>query len=62
MKTSWKTTLAGGVAAVGAYLTTQPDPAWLSIIGKMMSAAGVFLIGLFARDNDKSSNDVGAGS
>lgn len=58
---SWKTTLCGALAALGAYLTTQPDPAWLATVGKVLSAVAVAGVGLFARDNDKTSADVGAG-
>lgn len=55
---SWKTTLAGSIGAVGAYLASTGD-ATLVTIGKIMAAAGVFLMGLFARDNGVSSEDVG---
>jgi hypothetical protein len=55
---SWKTTLAGAIGALGAYFTTLPGT--LHIVGQVLTATGTFLIGLFARDNDKSSEDVGA--
>lgn len=63
---SWKTTLAGAAAVVAAVATavsaqfdnnpaTVPD--WTLVIG--MITAGVGL--MFARDNDKTSEQVGAG-
>lgn len=67
MKTkSWKTTLAGVAAiltAVGSVLTAflDNDPTTVVDVGTTVAAiiAGVGLI--LARDNDKSSEDVGAG-
>lgn len=59
MKTSWKTTLCGSIAALGAFLATQTDPSWLPVLGKLLAGAGAFGIGMFARDNDKSSEDIG---
>ena len=60
--TSWKTTLAGAVSALGIYFSEiqNPDPVWLNTIGSILPAGGGFLIGLWARDNNKSSEDVGA--
>ena len=60
MKTSWKTTLFGALSALGAYLVTVPDPAWLATLGKALCVIGPGLLGFFARDNNKSSEDVGA--
>lgn len=65
MKGSWKTTLCGllGIAAAGITLVAQPildgdpttNPQW-AVFGTTIAAA----VGLlFARDNDKSSEDVG---
>lgn len=63
---SWKTTLAGVaaiVAAVATAVSAQFDnnpatvPDWTLVIG--MITAGVGL--MFARDNDKTSEQVGAG-
>jgi anti-sigma-K factor RskA len=63
---SWKTTLAGIaaiVAAVATAVSAQFDnnpatvPDWTLVIG--MITAGVGL--MFARDNDKTSEQVGAG-
>jgi len=63
---SWKTTLAGIgtiLAAVGVALTAQfdADPATVANWGAVIGAftAGIGLIS--ARDNDKTSGDVGAG-
>ena len=57
---SWKTTLCGAVGALGAYLVTTTDPSWLPTVGKLLSGLSVAGIGFFARDNDKSSEDVNA--
>ena len=59
---SWKTTLAGAIAALGTYLSSVNEPSWLHIVGQLMVGAGTFLIGMFARDNDKTSESVGAKS
>lgn len=59
---SWKTTLCGGLAALGTYLSTQKDPEWLGFVGTILTGLGTAGIGAFARDNDKSSEQVGAGN
>lgn len=59
MKSSWKTTVAGAVAALGAYFSSMPDT-WAHVAGQIMTAAGTFLIGLFARDNNVTSEQAGA--
>lgn len=62
---SWKTNVCGvsaAVVAIGNALiatfdgvdTTNPD--WPVVIATIVAAVGL----LFARDNDKSSEDVGA--
>ena len=63
---SWKTTLCGvlGIVAAGITLIAQPildgDPSTVpqwTVFGTSIAAA----VGLlFARDNDRSSEDVGA--
>lgn len=58
--TSWKTLVAGLLGAAGAYLKTIPDPAWLSGLGGLMESAGIALLGWFARDDDRTSEQVGA--
>lgn len=52
--------MCGAVAALGTYLATIPDPAWLGTLGKVLVAVATAGIGLFARDNDKTSEDVNA--
>lgn len=52
---NWRTTLGGILAAIGQYLETIVDPAWVSAIGKVLSIAGVFIIGLTARDTNVST-------
>lgn len=65
MKTSWKTTLfgAGGLAtvifnAVSAVLDGDPstNPDWNLIFAAALPAIGL----LFARDDNRTSEDVGA--
>jgi hypothetical protein len=57
---SWKTTLAGAVAALGTYLATVHDPGWVGPLGQLLQAVGVFAIGAAARDNNVSSEQAGA--
>jgi hypothetical protein len=58
--TSWKTTLAGILTAIGLFMSSMDDPT-LKGIGGIVSAVGAFLTGLFARDNNKTSTQVNAG-
>lgn len=58
MKKSWKTTLGGILASVGITLGNSEDKT-LSLIGQILSAAGTFIIGISARDNAVSSEEVG---
>jgi len=60
MKGSWKTTLGGAIGALGTFLSTQHDPAWLSIVGQILIGLGMFIMGASARDNNVSSEEVGA--
>ena len=63
---SWKTTLCGVLGIVAAAITLlaipvlDSDPAtvanWGAFTATLTTATGLF----FARDNDKSSEDVGA--
>lgn len=55
---SWKTTLFGALAAVGAYLQTVQDPAWLQTVGKALVVAGPLLLGLFAKDSNVTGGTV----
>lgn len=71
---SWKTTLGGACAAVGVFLFGVPIvltqakidylPEWVTVTavigGLVLQAAGIFFATLFARDNDKTSEQVGA--
>jgi hypothetical protein len=65
MKASWKTT-AAGVAALVAVLATaiaahfDDDPATIAEWGGVITAVLVALGFAASRDNDKSSEDVGA--
>lgn len=44
--TSWKTTLAGAVTALGAYLMgADVDPAWLKTVGQVLMVVGPILLG-----------------
>ncbi len=63
---SWKTTLAGIAALIAAIALAiahqfDSDPAtvadWSAVIAAITAGVGLLL----ARDNDKSSEDVGAG-
>jgi len=58
---SWKTTLAGAIAALGAFLAEANGiPEWLQFVGKLLAYIGTAGIGLFARDNNVSSEVAGA--
>lgn len=58
MNKSWKTTVAGAVGAVGAYFSTL-EGSW-KVAGQILTGLATFLLGMFARDNDKTSEQVGA--
>lgn len=66
---SWKTTLGGALSAFGTTLMgvgvvpqlsgTKSDLLYyIALVGFLTTAAGQFFSGLYARDNDKSSEDV----
>lgn len=57
---SWKTTLGGALGALGTYLVTVDDPAWLQIIGQVFIGLGMLVMGLSARDNGVTSKEAGA--
>lgn len=63
---SWKTTaaaLVGILTALGTLVLTpllDTDPATLPQWGPFFSIASTALIGLFSRDDDKSSEAIGA--
>ena len=61
--TSWKTTVGGIIALVGGALMVVPDTApgasYVKPWAPFIAALGTGIIGLYARDNNKSSEDVG---
>lgn len=59
--TSWKTTLCGALAALGTFLTTVKEPTWLATVGTVLVGLGSAGLGLFARDNNRTSEEVNAG-
>jgi hypothetical protein len=66
---SWKTTLGGALGAAGTALMGAGSLDWLPPshktvimeVGFFAGILGVLFVGLFARDNDRTSEDVGAG-
>jgi len=67
MKSSYKTTTFGLMAALGTAVTTAHAagmihdlPKWLGTAAELATVLGIGGIGFFARDNDKTSEDVGA--
>jgi len=58
---SWKTSLFGLFAGIGAAVSMVDGiPHWLLIAARVAAAAGVAGLGISARDNNKTSEDVGA--
>jgi len=53
---SWKTTLGGCLAALGVYFTNQPG--WQGILGQVLSAVGLLLIGGSAKDSNVTGGTV----
>ena len=61
MKSSWKTSLFGILAAIGTGLSqTQSHDSWLGLAGMILAMIGTGGMCMAARDNDRSSEDVGA--
>lgn len=58
--TSWKTLVGGIVGLIGGILQAIPGPDWLRQLGVVIAGCGVGVLGITARDNDKTSEDVGA--
>jgi hypothetical protein len=57
---SWKTTLCGAIAAAaGGIAAANLDPL-VTKIATVVSSLASGLVGLFARDNDKTSESVNA--
>jgi len=50
--TSWKTTLCGVIGAIGTYLITLTDPAWMATVGKILVGLSVAGLGFFAKDSN----------
>ena len=59
VKGSWKTTVAGAISALGVYLSTQTQYSWAPVTGQVLTGLGTFLMGMFARDNNVSSEAAG---
>lgn len=57
---NWKTTLGGILAAIGQFLESIQDPAWVGLVGRILTAAGLFLLGTSARDYNVTSEKSGA--
>jgi hypothetical protein len=53
MKTSWKTTLGGALAALGSYLVNS-QTGWLQVVGQIAQAVGLFFLGASAQDTKVS--------
>lgn len=56
---SWKTTLGGALAALGAFFLTQ-DFIFADILGALLNGGGMFFMGAYARDTDVTSEQAGA--
>jgi len=61
---SWKTTLIGVLAAIAilaneAMAFIDDDPSTIPSLDRLLEALALLGIGILARDNDKSSEDVG---
>ena len=56
---SWKTTVGGILLGVGTPLAAAGEGIYKTV-GVILSTVGGLLVGLSARDNNKSSEDVGA--
>lgn len=48
---SWKTTVSGIIAAIGAAFQVSDNPT-LQLIGKVLLAIGVLFFGVSAKDNN----------
>ena len=59
MTKSWTTSIGGILLAAGGFMATQMEGQVVKLIGGVVSAIGALLMGLAARDNDKSSEDAG---
>ena len=50
---NYKTTICGLLAAIGTYLQTQQGV--LQVVGQIMSAVSLFLLGAAAKDSGSAS-------
>lgn len=48
---SWKTTLAGVLAAAGTYMS-ESQTGWLHIVGQVLTGVGLLLLGGTAKDSN----------
>lgn len=55
-KSSWITSLGGLMYVAGWIVSATVNP----VIGEALKAGGVGVVGLFGRDNNKTSEQVGA--
>ena len=55
---SWKTSIGGVLTAIGAVAVQVQEPAWIATIGAGLIAVGSLLMGVSARDNNVSSEDL----
>jgi len=55
---SWQTTVAGILTSVGLALSNMEDPAWMAGVGQVLMGVSVAFMGIVARDNNKSSEEV----
>lgn len=67
MKSSWKTTVAGITAGLAIILSQvsylfDADPQTVFSVEAVISALGLIGIGFFARDNNVTSEQAGAGA
>lgn len=64
MKSSWKTTVGGVVAALGSAMTAAflfgGVPQWVGAVGAGLTSLSIAWIGIVARDNDVTSEQAGA--
>jgi hypothetical protein len=54
---NWKTTLFGGITAIGSYLITIDD-AILKTVGQVLVVLGPVLLGIFAKDTNVTGGTV----
>lgn len=47
---NWKTTVGGIMAAVGGVLINTNPTGWVNILGQVLSAVGLLLVGGSAKD------------